>query len=463
LFRGGDSLFLKRAPFLFLVELLARADAFQPGVFGETGGAEKTEAFARAAFFAAARDAVDESVASLALARPSAFQSAFRDAFFSSKAFGGQSSDSGLGVTSVVARLASFSPRLERMAWRTETLLAILRGEPFDKAAFFARDVSSVANLLTETDARVVERVSSRLFRAPFEDVVVSALEEADDALKANAFTRVSAWRMSLENDVNDATPETTDVSFSRECGKEEDADDADALLRDVFAHPAPFVPPAFEVSALPRLFEHLLARFAEATCERCLAKPRDPAMCLVCGAVMCCADASCAAPEPKLKRGRDVRDAARDERALRFFSRETRRDELEQREERDEIRRPFFLYDASSKTKTHGALGDAVVLEDAGACSEHASRRKCGGGSCCFLLLKSTRVLILHSSGTRACLFPSPYVDAHGEEDEHMRRGRPLFLDAARARLLETLWASGALEHDSRATGASRLGGEWY
>ena len=105
----------------------------------------------------------------------------------------------------------------------------------------------------------------------------------------------------------------------------------------------------------------------------------------------------------------------------------------------------------------------DAVVLEDVGACSEHASRRKCGGGSCCFLLLKSTRVLILHSSGTRACLFPSPYVDAHGEEDEHMRRGRPLFLDAARARLLETLWASGALEHDSRATGASRLGGEWY
>ena len=304
----------------------------------------------------------------------------------------------------------------------------------------------------------------------------MSALEDADDALKANAFTRVSAWRISRrENDVNDATPETTDASFSfseKECGKEEDADDADAFLRDVFARSAPFVPPAFEVSALPRLFEHLLARFAESTCERCLAKPRDPAVCLVCGAVMCCADASCAAPETKPKRGRDVRDAARDERALRFVSRETyRRDELgapssetsERDEIRDEIRRPFFLYDASSKTKTHGALGDAVVLEDAGACSEHASRRKCGGGSCCFLLLKSTRVLILHSSGTRACLFPSPYVDAHGEEDEHMRRGRPLFLDEARARLLETLWASGALEHDSRATGASRLGGEWY
>ena len=467
LFRGGDTSFLKRRPFLFLVELLARADTIQPGVFGESGGVEKAEAFARAVFFAAARDAVDESVASLALARD---VSAFQSAFFlpSEKAREGSIETT---TTSVVARLASFSPRLERMAWRTETLLAILRGEPFDKAAFGSvASVASVANrnrrFLEETVGSV-ERLSSRLFRAPFEDAVVSALEEADDALKANAFTRVSAWRMR----VNDATPENTDVSLSRECGKGEDAyrtsylhsDDANALLREIFADPAPFVPPAFEVSALPRRHEDALARFAEATCERCLAKPRDPAVCLVCGAVMCCADASCAAPETKPKRGRDVRDAARDERALRSFSRETRRDELEQRDERDEIRRPFFLYDASSKTKTHGALGDAVVLEDVGACSEHASRRKCGGGSCCFLLLKSTRVLILHSSGTRACLFPSPYVDAHGEEDEHMRRGRPLFLDAARARLLETLWASGALEHDSRATGASRLGGEWY
>jgi E3 ubiquitin-protein ligase UBR3 len=78
-------------------------------------------------------------------------------------------------------------------------------------------------------------------------------------------------------------------------------------------------------------------------------------------------------------------------------------------------------------------------------------------------LLLKSTRVLILHSGSQRACLFPSPYLDAHGEEDEHMRRGRPLFLSDARCSFLEKLWACGALEHDSRATGSSRLGGEWY
>ena len=151
------------------------------------------------------------------------------------------------------------------MAWRTETLLAILRGEPFDKAAFGSvASVASVANLVEETVGSV-ERVSSRLFRAPFEDAVVSALEEADDALKANAFTRVSAWRMR----VNDATPENTDVSLSRACGKGEDAyrtsylqsDDANALLREIFADPAPFVPPAFEVSALPRRHEDALAR----------------------------------------------------------------------------------------------------------------------------------------------------------------------------------------------------------
>ena len=47
---AAATLFLKRRPFLFLVELLARADTIQPGVFGESGGVEKAEAL-RAPFF----------------------------------------------------------------------------------------------------------------------------------------------------------------------------------------------------------------------------------------------------------------------------------------------------------------------------------------------------------------------------------------------------------------------------
>ena len=45
------------------------------------------------------------------------------------------------------------------------------------------------------------------------------------------------------------------------------------------------------------------------------------------------------------------------------------------------------------------------------------------GGGSCAFLLLKMTKVLLISES--RACLAPSPYLDAHGEEDLDLTRGR--------------------------------------
>ena len=39
-------------------------------------------------------------------------------------------------------------------------------------------------------------------------------------------------------------------------------------------------------------------------------------------------------------------------------------------------------------------------------------------------------------------CYYSSVYVDAHGEPDAGMRRGRPLFLDARRMRALRELWA---------------------
>jgi len=45
------------------------------------------------------------------------------------------------------------------------------------------------------------------------------------------------------------------------------------------------------------------------------------------------------------------------------------------------------------------------------------------GGGTCAFLLLKMTKVLLI--SASRACLSPSPYLDDHGEEDVYLTRGR--------------------------------------
>ncbi|KAG6975817.1 hypothetical protein JG688_00001994 [Phytophthora aleatoria] len=71
------------------------------------------------------------------------------------------------------------------------------------------------------------------------------------------------------------------------------------------------------------------------------------------------------------------------------------------------------------------------------GECTRHAA--ECGGGVGIVLLLEQCRIAII--GGSMAAYYPSPYVDAHGEEDVGLQRGRPLRLDMARYRYLESLW----------------------
>ncbi|KAF4139503.1 ATP-dependent Clp protease adaptor protein ClpS [Phytophthora infestans] len=71
------------------------------------------------------------------------------------------------------------------------------------------------------------------------------------------------------------------------------------------------------------------------------------------------------------------------------------------------------------------------------GECTRHAA--ECGGGVGIVLLLEQCRIAIV--GGSMAAYFPSPYVDAHGEEDIGLQRGRPLRLDMSRYRYLESLW----------------------
>nr|CCA16021.1 conserved hypothetical protein [Albugo laibachii Nc14] len=73
------------------------------------------------------------------------------------------------------------------------------------------------------------------------------------------------------------------------------------------------------------------------------------------------------------------------------------------------------------------------------GECTRHAA--ECGGGVGIVLLLDQCRVVII--AGSMAAYFPSPYVDAHGEEDIGLQRGRPLRLDMARYRHLDSLWVN--------------------
>lgn len=71
------------------------------------------------------------------------------------------------------------------------------------------------------------------------------------------------------------------------------------------------------------------------------------------------------------------------------------------------------------------------------GECTRHAA--ECGGGVGIVLLLEQCRIAVV--GGSMAAYFPCPYVDAHGEEDVGLQRGRPLRLDMARYRYLESLW----------------------
>ena len=75
--------------------------------------------------------------------------------------------------------------------------------------------------------------------------------------------------------------------------------------------------------------------------------------------------------------------------------------------------------------------------------------------GSSLLLSLRSTRVTVVR--GTRLVVCQSPYLDAHGDEDPDLRRGRPLYLDLSCANQLQQLWAAAGLEFDTQLLHGSR------
>ena len=62
-----------------------------------------------------------------------------------------------------------------------------------------------------------------------------------------------------------------------------------------------------------------------------------------------------------------------------------------------------------------------------------------CGAGTGIFLLLSDSEVLVIHAD--KAVLYPSPYLDSHGECDRGLNRGYPLFLNQPRYEALEVIW----------------------
>jgi E3 ubiquitin-protein ligase UBR1 len=79
------------------------------------------------------------------------------------------------------------------------------------------------------------------------------------------------------------------------------------------------------------------------------------------------------------------------------------------------------------------------------GEVSRHA--RECSGDAGLFLFLRRSSVLMIADG--MAVFGPSPYLDAHGEEDPNLRRGRTLTLNATRWQRLTQLFSDALVAQD--------------
>jgi len=382
IFGGDDAFLLAEHPFAFFVETLARLGWNVPGVFSGKGGYLLVQKIASGVILGILKMKLTEMPGCVSAER-----------------LGGQETS----IVSINAGLSRLCRNAVHDVWRVETLLALVRGDSKSPESGYGQS----------GPVRCVTRVLSRLGLGTVESV---------------AFALVKHTRRAAEADgaVDGANAETAEVSVD-DSNETPDVHSTNPGLTTV------------TWSSLPDRHEDALLRCVDTKCARCLLKPRDPAVCLNCGTILCCADTNC--------RAIDTQGSDRNSDRLNTLS--SADDEA------------AILGGGLAVDRRPGQI--ALDSSTRGACAEHACKRECGAGSCCFLLLKSTRVLIIHSNGKRVCIHPSFYRDAHGEEDEHMKRGRPLFLDRETVANLRKLWERGALEHDTAATGGSRLGGEWY
>lgn len=82
--------------------------------------------------------------------------------------------------------------------------------------------------------------------------------------------------------------------------------------------------------------------------------------------------------------------------------------------------------------------------------CFTHAMT--CGAGIGVFLLIRKTMIQLLRCA--RRSLWPSPYLDAFGEEDNGLARGKPLYLNEERYAALTYMVASHGLDQSSKVLG---------
>ncbi|GAB2230146.1 hypothetical protein Drorol1_Dr00014403 [Drosera rotundifolia] len=79
--------------------------------------------------------------------------------------------------------------------------------------------------------------------------------------------------------------------------------------------------------------------------------------------------------------------------------------------------------------------------------CQTHSV--SCGAGTGVFLLIRKTTVLLQRNA--RQARWVSPYLDAYGEEDVEMGRGKPLYLNEERYAALTSMVASHGIDRSSK------------
>ena len=94
--------------------------------------------------------------------------------------------------------------------------------------------------------------------------------------------------------------------------------------------------------------------------------------------------------------------------------------------------------------TKCQTTLKDGTTV---GACTAHTE--VCGAGSAgIFLRIRECKVVLL-SGRNKGCLIPPPYLDEYGETDIGLKRGNPLRLCPEKYRKIYKMWLNHSIPEE--------------
>jgi len=139
----------------------------------------------------------------------------------------------------------------------------------------------------------------------------------------------------------------------------------------------------------LHQQFDQIFQFYHKKQCDQCGKVPKDPAVCLMCGTMVCMRETCC--------------------------------------------RKPIVVNQGNKEA----------------ACETVRHSLECGGGTGIFLSVNSSTIIVVR--GKRACVWGSVFLDFFGEEDKELKRGKPLFLNDKRYQLLEHQWVSHKFDHTNK------------